>query len=189
MVENLFPPELVRSLSRMIYGHETWLENPRRENGKIIIDGMYGHRLENDRAMPLCYANVSIFNDKGHADIEYELSEEENCRRLKFDDDGSDIITVYYDSNNVPWIQNDEGWAMGVKRDFSNVKYSAAYNLIAKRIISKDGSPGNVVNSTLEIMPSTVAPKVGDSVKVQILYEGNPVPDMKVLVSIVSVTS
>ncbi|MGN0098173.1 MAG: DUF4198 domain-containing protein [Candidatus Methanomethylophilaceae archaeon] len=182
MIENTFPPELVRSLSRMIYGHETWLENPRRENGKIIIDGMYGHRLENDRAMPLCYANISIFNDKGYSDVEYELYEEDNCRRLRFDDDGSDIITVYYDSVNIPWIQNDDGWAMGVKRDFSNVKYAAAFNLIAKRIISKDGNPGNVVNSTLEVMPSTVAPKVGETVKVQILYEGNPLPNMKALV-------
>lgn len=182
MAEESFSPELIRSLSRMIYGHETWLENPRRENGEIVIDGMYGHHLENDRAMPTYYANISIFTDKGHSDAKYELTEEDNCRRLRFDDDGSDVITVYYDSNNVPWIQNDEGWALGVKRDFSNVKYSAAYNLIAKRIISKDGNPGGVVNSTLEIMPSTVAPKVGDTVKVQILYEGKPLAGTKILV-------
>ena len=182
MSGNDFSPELIRSLSRMIYGHETWLENPRREDGRIVVDGMYEHRLENDKVMPLCYANIAIFNESGPSGAKYDLSEEDKCRRLRFDDDGSDIITVYYDSNNIPWIQNDEGWAMGVKRDFSNVKYAAAYNLIAKRIISKDGSPGTVVNSTLEIIPTTVSPAVGETVGVQILYEGRPLAGSKILV-------
>lgn len=177
-----FDPELVRSLSRMIYGHETWLENVRKEGGKIVVDGMYGHHMVNDRAMPDVYSNIALFGDRGRIENGFELSVEDNCKRLRFDDTGDAVYTVYYDSNNVPWIKNDEGWAMGVKRDFSNVTYAAAYNLLAKKIVSRDGNPGSVVCAVLDIMPDTVRPAVGSKVKVQILYEGKPLPKAKVMV-------
>lgn len=123
--------------------------NPRRENGRIAVDGMYGHRLENDKVMPLCYANITTFNESGPSGAKYDLSEEDKCRRLRFDDDGSDIITVYYDSNNIPWIQNDEGWAMGVKRDFSNVKYAAAYNRSPRGSSRRTAAPDTIAGSKI----------------------------------------
>lgn len=116
-------PEFIRSQCRMLYGHETWLENPRKEDGKIVIDGNYGHHMVNDRPMPIDYAHVAIFDAKGKADIKYEQGPEDNCLRVKFPDAGTGPYTVYYSSDSVPWIENDEGWSRGIKRDFRNVKY------------------------------------------------------------------
>jgi uncharacterized GH25 family protein len=54
--------------------------------------------------------------------------------------------------------------------------------MIAKRIISKDGvDPGNVMHAALEIMPETARLKAGTNVKLKVLYEGKPLPKVKVI--------
>ena len=66
--------------------------------------------------------------------------------------------------------------------DFSEVKYSGAFNMVAKRIISRDGvNPGSVVHSTLEIMPEKATLEVGKDAKLQVLYEGKPLKNAKVM--------
>ena len=173
-------PEFVRSQCRMLYGHETWLENPRKEHGKIVIDGNYGHHMVNDRHMPIDYAHVAIFDAKGKADIKYEQGPEDNCLRVKFPDVGAGPYTVYYTSDSVPWIENDEGWSRGIKRDFRNVKYSAAYSLACKAIVSDDGKAPDVLFSDLDITVDTAKPKAGSKVKTQIFYEGKPKANLRV---------
>lgn len=175
-------PEFVRSQCRMLYGHETWLENPRLEDGKIVIDGNYGHHMVNDKPMPEDYAHVTIFDADGKSNIRYEQGAEDNCVRVRFPNSGKCPYTVYYNSEIVPWIETDEGWSRGIKRDFKNVKYSAAYNLACKAIVSKDGKAPDVVFTTLDITVDTVKPKAGSKVKTQIFYEGEPKANLKVLV-------
>jgi uncharacterized GH25 family protein len=52
--------------------------------------------------------------------------------------------------------------------------------MVAKRIISKDGSnPGNVMHAALEIMPEKAVFKVGEEASMKVLYEGKPMKKNK----------
>lgn len=175
-------PETERSFSRMMYGHEIWLENVSEENGVISLMGLYGHKLLPDKPMPTDYANVVLYDDNGRVeDPEREIVNEPRGWLFSFEDKGADVYTFYVDSNSI-WVTDDEGWHRGGKRDYSKSNYSGAFRMLAKRIISKGDSPGEVMHAELEIMPAHGKMKVGSEECIKILYEGKPLADQKVLV-------
>ena len=175
-------PETFRSFCRQIYGHEIWLGDQGNESGEIFVYGLYGHKMVPDKPMPTDYAHVVLYDDDGRApNPDREIVEEIQGWKFSFKDEGADVYTLYVDSNST-WVTDEEGWHRGVKRDFSTVKYSGAFNMVAKRIISRNGvNPGNVIHAALEIMPETASLKVGEDARMRILYEGNPMKDFKVL--------
>ena len=175
-------PETLRSYSRQIYGHEIWLGKVEKADGFISTYGLYGHSMVPDKPMPTDYANVLLYDDNGRAENpDREIVKNPHGWLFSFEDKGADVYTLYVDSNST-WIVNDEGWHRGSKRDFSEVKYSGAFNMVAKRIISRDGvNPGSVVHSTLEIMPEKATLEVGKDAKLQVLYEGKPLKNVKVM--------
>ncbi|MCQ2071035.1 MAG: DUF4198 domain-containing protein [archaeon] len=175
-------PETFRSFCRQVYGHEIWIGDVVRENGEIYTYGLYGHKMVPDKPMPTDYANVLLYDDDGRAPNPYrEIIKEPHGWKFSFEDKGADVYTLYVDSNSV-WVTDEEGWHRGVKRDFSSVKYSGAFNMVAKRIISKDGkNPGNVMHATLEIMPEEAGLTVGKDAKLTVLYEGAPLKNVKVI--------
>lgn len=173
--------ETLRSFSRMRYGHEMWLDGVEKKDGIISAYGLYGHKLQPDKPMPTDYANVLLYDDNGRAENpDREIVNKPHGWKFSFEDKGADVYTLYIDSNSV-WITNDEGWHRGGKRDYSNVTYSGAFNMVAKKIISKTDDPGSVMHATLEIMPSKAKYKVGDTAEFTILYEEKPLPNTKII--------
>ena len=175
-------PETLRSLSRQIYGHEMWLGDVGRDGDEIFVYGLYGHKMVPDNPMPTDYANVLLYDDdKRVGDPDREIVKDPHGWRFSFKDEGASVYTLYVDSNST-WVTDEEGWHRGVKRDFSAVKYSGAFNMVAKRIISRDGrSPGAVVHSALEIMPEESTLEVGKPARLKVLYDGRPLPSCKMI--------
>lgn len=175
-------PETFRSYGRQIYGHEIWLGDIGRDDDEIFVLGLYGHKMVPDNPMPSDYANVVLYDDNGRVkDVYKEIIKDPHGWKFSFDDKGSDVYTMYVDSN-ATWVTDEEGWHRGVKRDFSQVKYSGAFNMVAKRIISKDNAdPGSVMHATLEIMPDRAVLAVGTDANLKVLYEGKPLSNAKVI--------
>ena len=175
-------PETLRSYSRQIYGHEVWLDRIVKEDNIISVYGLYGHTMVPDKPMPTDYANVLLYDDNGRTeDPDREIVKNPHGWLFSFEDKGADVYTMYVDSNST-WVTNDEGWHRGVKRDYSDVKYSGAFNMIAKRIISKDGvNPGSVMHAALEIMPERATLEVGKDAILKVFYEGKPLANAKVI--------
>lgn len=174
--------ETFRSYGRQIYGHEIWIGEVGRDGNELYAYGLYGHKMVPDKPMPTDYANVVLYDDNGRVeDPDREIVKDPHGWKFSFVDKGAEVYTLYVDSNST-WVTDEEGWHRGVKRDFSEVKYSGAFNMVAKRIISKDGvDPGNVMHSTLEIMPETARLRAGSDAKLQVLYEGRPLAKAKVI--------
>ncbi|MBQ7620904.1 MAG: DUF4198 domain-containing protein [Candidatus Methanomethylophilaceae archaeon] len=175
-------PEVQRSFARQAYGHEIWLGDVFREDDEICVYGLYGHKMVPDKPMPSDYAQPVLYGDEGRLKNPYrEIVKDPHGWKFCFEDVGADVYTLYVDSNST-WVTDESGWHSGVKRDFSETKYSGAFNMVAKRIISKDGvDPGSVIHATLEIMPEKAKLSVGQDAVMRILYEGEPLPDHKVL--------
>lgn len=175
-------PETARSYSRQIYGHEIWLDKVMRDGNTVNVYGLYGHTMVPDKPMPTDYANVLLYDDNGRTeDPDREIIKNPHGWLFSFEDKGADVYTMYVDSNST-WVTNDKGWHRGSKRDYSQVKYSGAFNMVAKRIISRDGvNPGSVLHSTLEIMPERATLQTGKDFTLRVLYEGKPLPNAKVI--------
>ena len=165
----------------MRYGHEMWIDGVERKDGEISAFGLYGHKLQPDKPMPTDYANVLLYDDNGRAENpDREIVNKPHGWKFTFEDRGADVYTLYIDSNSV-WITNNEGWHRGTKRDYSNVNYSGAFNMVAKKIISRTDDPGSVMHATLEIMPSKAKYRIGDTAEFTILYEGKPLANSKII--------
>jgi len=183
MISNIImDSETLRSFGRQIYGHEMWMDCLKKEGDLYSILGLYGHKMVADTPMPPDYANVVLYDDNGLiGKPDKKIIEDPQGWEFTFKDEGADVYTLYIDSNSV-WVSNEEGWHRGVKRDFASVQYSGAFNLLAKRIISKDSSdPGKIVHGTLEVMPDRAGLVVGENLKLQVLYEGKPKAGVKMV--------
>jgi len=175
-------PEQMRSFARQVYGHEIWVGDVFEEDGQICVYGLYGHKMVPDTPMPTDYAHALLYGNDGRLENpDREIVMDPHGWKFSFDDTGADVYTFYIDSNST-WVTDDSGWHRGTKRDFSSVKYSGAFNMVAKRIISKDGTnPGSVMHAALELMPSRAKLKIGEDAEIKVLYEGEPLKDYKVL--------
>ena len=175
-------PETLRSLSRQIYGHEMWIDGVGHDGDEIFAYGLYGHKMVPDKPMPTDYANVLLYDDNGRVENpDREIVKHPHGWRFSFKDKGASVYTLYIDSNST-WVTDEEGWHRGVKRDFSDVKYSGAFNMVAKKIISRDGkNPGSVVHCPLEVMPEEATLEVGKTARIKVLYDGAPLPNAKVI--------
>ena len=175
--------ETERSYSRQAYGHEIWLDAVEKEENLISVYGLYGHKMLPDKPMPTDYANPLVYDDNGRMPApEREIVRKPSGWKFSFEDTGADVYTFYIDSDSV-WITNDEGWHRGSKRDYSKVNFSSAYNMVAKRIISRDGkNPGNVMHAALEVMPESATLKVGSEATMGVLYEGRPLANAKCII-------
>ncbi len=176
-------PETLRSYSRMVYGHEIWLENIVRDGDAIRVHGLYGHKMEPDKPMPTDYANPVLYDDDGPVAPPYrDIINDPRGWEFEFPDEGAKVYTLYVDSNSV-WSTDDEGWHRGTKREYTSASHAGAYRMVAKTIISRDGEdPGEVMHADLEIMPSKASLKVGEQAELKVLYEGKPMPNLKVIV-------
>lgn len=174
-------PETMRSFSRQYYGHEIWLGDVVKDGNEIGVYGLYGHNMVPDYPMPTDYANVILYDDNGRAeDPDREIVKKPHGWFFTFEDKGADVYTLYVDSNST-WVTDEEGWHRGVKRDFSDIKYSGAFNMVAKRIISKDGvDPGSVIHSALELIPEKAVMAVGEPMRIRCLYEGSPLKGARI---------
>jgi uncharacterized GH25 family protein len=175
--------ETLRSFSRMRYGHELWLDKIVRDGNMVSVFGYYGHKLNPDKPMPTDYANILLYDDNGRVDNpDREIVRKPAGWKFTYEDKGADVYTMYIDSNSV-WVTNKEGWHRGTKRDWDDVTYSGAANMVAKRIISRNGAdPGNVMHAALEIMPEKAVFKVGEEAVMKVLYEGEPLKGKKCIV-------
>ncbi len=175
--------ETLRSFSRMRYGHELWLDKIIRDGNMVSVFGYYGHKLNPDKPMPTDYANILLYDDNGRVDNpDREIVRKPAGWKFTYEDKGADVYTMYIDSNSV-WVTNKEGWHRGTKRDWDDVTYSGAANMVAKRIISRNGAdPGNVMHAALEIMPEKAVFKVGEEAVMKVLYEGEPLKGKKCIV-------
>ena len=175
-------PEVLRSFARQAYGHEIWLDKVFREDDEICVYGLYGHKMVPDNPMPSDYAQPVLYGDEGRLKDPYrEIIKDPHGWKFSFEDVGADVYTLYIDSN-ATWVTDDSGWHRGVKRDFATVKTSAAYSMMAKRIISKDGkNPGEVLHGVLDMLPDRAKLTVGEDVVIRLFYEGKPLPNNKVI--------
>lgn len=178
--DTIIDDETLRSFSRMAYGHEIWLDEIEKDGDEVSVYGLYGHKMLPDKPMPTDYANVLLYDDNGRVENpEREIVNKPSGWRFTFNDAGADVYTMYVDSNST-WVTNEEGWHRGSKRNYDNVTYSGAFNMVAKRIVSKDAAdPGNVMHAALEIMPGRAVLEQGKTATVRVLYEEKPMKGIK----------
>ncbi len=174
--------ETFRSFCRQAYGHEIWLGDIVRDGDEIGVYGLYGHKMVPDKPMPTDYAHAVLYDDDGRApNPDREIVKVPHGWKFSFEDKGADVYTLYVDSNST-WVTDEEGWHRGVKRDFASVKYSGAFNMVAKRIISRDGkNPGDVMHCALEMMPESASLTVGEDARIRVFYDGEPMRNLKII--------
>ena len=175
--------ETERSFSRMIYGHEMWIEGLKLENGIYYLYGLYGHKLVPDKPMPTDYANPVLYDDDKRVEDPYrDIVKEPSGWEFSFDDKGANVYTFYIDSCST-WVTDDEGWHRGCKRDFDKVTYSGSFHMTAKRIISKNKKDvGDVRHAELELVPKEATLYKGKKGEIEISYNGKPLANQKVVV-------
>jgi uncharacterized GH25 family protein len=174
-VLNSADAETYMSMGRVIFGHEVWLSNPSfcKKTGICSADLLYGHNMEPDKKAPTEYVNVTVLDAGGNA-IESSIEEIEKGHRITFKGNGNAPYTMYNETLPVIWnLINDGSWTAGVKRDFTNVKTSATYQMYAKMVFS-EGEPTKLEQAMLEIVPDTYELAVGKKASFKVLYEGKP---------------
>ena len=178
-IVNSLDSETYHCMGKVIFGHEIWLENAVTNGNVSSADLVYGHNMAYDGKAPKEYVNPTVFDSKGKP-VKYEVGELENGYRISFNNEGTSPYTMYIESIPVIWNQITDGtWKAGVKRDYSNVKNSASYQMYAK-IIFADPEPSKVEQAVLEIIPGTSSISVGKEIQFLVKYEGKPLTNKEV---------
>lgn len=168
--------KLLEQLSRMVQGHEIWMENPSLADGKGQVELRYGHNMASDGIPPEHMVNPLVYTPGGQGfKPEVEAAESSYVIRFPMREEGN--YTVLIDSSAI-WNKTGEGsYKMGPKFKFQNVIYSGAFHQMAKKIMpSKIGNDvgAPIVHGILEIIPDTTCLEVGKEAVVTVLYEGKP---------------
>ena len=166
-------------MGKVIFGHEIWLENASVKDGIFSADLAYGHNMKQDGIAPDRYINPIVFDSDGNA-IEYTIEKTETKRTISFKGTGRMPYTMYVESIPVIWnVINDGTWKAGFKRDFTNIKSSASYQMYSKMIFSKE-TPSRMEHATLDILPCFSTVRVDDLASFEISYEGKPLTKKEV---------
>ena len=162
-----------RSMSMVIRGHEMWLQEPLREGDRYSAELRFGHNMEPDGSAPDDYVHPTVIDCDGNS-VETRFERIDQGHRICFRDTGRAPYTLYNESVPVIWnIIKGGAWKAGLKRDFSDVESSSAFQMYAKVILS-DGEPSATEQAVLEIVPDTGRLKVGTDAGFAVLYEGRP---------------
>ncbi|OPY33025.1 MAG: Nickel uptake substrate-specific transmembrane region [Methanomassiliicoccales archaeon PtaU1.Bin030] len=167
--------ELLEQLSRMVQGHEIWLENPTVKEGEITVELSYGHNMVTDGVPPEHMVNPVVYSPNGSR-FKPQALKGEDCYIIHFPAHIEGNYTLLVDSSAV-WNKNPEGWAMGPKFKFKDVTYSGSYHQMAKKIVpvgKVNGLGVAVVHGILELIPEDTSLVLDKTFMVQVLYEGRP---------------
>lgn len=179
-VVNSLDEATYESMGKVIFGHEVWFGNAKScfDTEEYCAELQYGHNMVHDKKAPKEYVNIVVLDNKG-ASIPVKIEEFDNGHRISFKGNGNAPYTMYNETLPVIWnLINDGTWKAGVKRDFTNIKNSATYQMYAKTVFSKD-APSVLEQTMLEIVPDTQILKVGSKATFKVLYEGKPLVGKK----------
>lgn len=178
---NALDPENRRSLGKVIFGHENWLDRPTCdwEKEEFSAELFHGHNMEPDGRAPKEYVN-GIAMDKDGKALKVDVEETADGYRLSFKGNGNGPYTLYDETQPMIWnLINDGSWTAGPKRDFSNVKSSANYQQYAKIVFSQK-EPSRLEQTELELVSDDLEAKAGKEASFTLYYEGKPLPGVKV---------
>jgi len=167
--------ELLEQLSRMVQGHEIWLENPTVKEGEITVELSYGNNMVTDGVPPEHMVNPVVYSPNGSR-FKPQALKGEDCYIIHFPAHIEGNYTLLVDSSAV-WNKNPEGWAMGPKFKFKDVTYSGSYHQMAKKIVpvgKVNGLGVAMVHGILELIPEDTSLVLDKTFMVQVLYEGRP---------------
>ena len=166
-------------MGKVIFGHEIWLENAVMNGDKFSSDLRYGHNMVGDGEVPEKYVNPTVF-DKNGKPVQNIVERIPNGFKISFGNKGTMPYSMYIESIPVIWnVIADGTWKAGVKRDYTDVKTSASYQMYAK-IIFADSEPPQVEQAMLEIMPDKGKLCVDKDIGFTIKYEGRPLINKEV---------
>ncbi len=168
-------------MGKVIFGHEIWLGNAHSnlKTNEYSADLLYGHNMHSDGRAPKEYVNIVVLDAEGRA-IGSKSEEINDGYRIHFKGNGNAPYTMYNETMPVIWNHiNDGTWKAGVKRNFTNIKSSAAYQMYAKIVFSDEG-PTRLEQALLEIIPDRYKLKVGEKASFRVLYEGRPLADKEI---------
>jgi len=167
--------KLLEQLSRMVQGHEIWMENPSTDGREAKVDLRYGHNMVSDGIPPEHMVNPVVYTPSGLR-LKPWATKEKDCYTMTFAAPMGGNYTVLVASSAI-WNKNTEGWGMGPKYKFKDVTYSGAFHQMAKKIVHVGDGNGigePVVHGILELVPERTSLRVGDKAMVEVLYEGKP---------------
>jgi uncharacterized GH25 family protein len=174
---------LIGKLSKMVQGHEIWLDSPFISDGHATVLLRYGHNMVSDGIPPKHMVNPTIYAPNGMK-LDPAILTIEDAHVIGFSIKNRGNYTVLVDSSAV-WNKTEGGYKMGAKSQFNDVSYSGAFHMMAKKIIPSE--PNNdiedaVVHGILELVPDTTFLNVGKDVVIHVLYEGKPLTGIELKV-------
>lgn len=169
-------PGLMEKLSRMVVGHEMWLENASVKGKVGRVELHYGHNMVVDGVPPEHMVNPLVHLPGGKAVVpKTRLCKKGYVLRFPIRKEGD--YTVIVDSSSV-WNKTSEGsYRMGPKSQFQGVTYSGAFIISAKKIVQAGESNewcAPESHCVLDIIPSKGFLTAGKSAMMTVLYEGAP---------------
>ena len=162
------------AMTRMVQGHEMWLEKANIEDGNVELVLLYGHNMRTDgtadpeRIIPVVYSPDGIT-------LEPALTSKEDHHLLTFQAEKEGHYTAIVDLVSVILSQTKEGYQVGPRFKYKDVIYAGAYHQMAKRIVpigDAGAYRGELVHGILEIVPKDIRCEVGSEVELNIFYEG-----------------
>ena len=178
-VVNNMDAKTYHCMGKVIFGHEIWLENAIMGGEKFSSDLRYGHNMVGDGKVPEKYVNPTVFDNRGNP-VQSKAEEIPEGYRISFSNKGGMPYSMYIESIPVIWnIIADGTWKAGVKRDYTDVKTSASYQMYAK-IIFAECEPPQIEPAILEIMPDKGKLHLDKEIGFTIKYEGKPLANKEV---------
>lgn len=167
----LFAILLLLSTAQIVLAHELWIE---KRNGKAVL--IYGHGAKVDPYDPQKVKEAKAVDIKGSA-VKVEILREKESASLALAEKPA-IVTAFLDRGC--WLKTTDGWKNVCKRKgqgkFSIVE-AIKSRKYAKAVVDKSETFSKPMGMVFEIVPDkdpfTVKP--GDTLPLQILFEGKPV--------------
>lgn len=166
----------MKQLSRMVQGHEIWLENGTIKGAQGRIELRYGHNMKVDGVPPESMANAIVYTPDGKK-LKPTSKLAKTGYILRFPARKAGDYTVVVDSSAIWSKTGEKKYEMGPKSKFKDVSYSGAFNIMAKKIVPSQEGMGMgkpVPHGALEIIPSKAFLAPGRAVTMKVLYEGKP---------------
>ena len=165
-------PDIVR-------GHEVWLEHDTRHahvGETVECKLLLGHNMAVDGMADIENVKAAVF-DPTNEKQDLAVDAGADCLIVRFDPaiDGYHTVAVEYDAGI--YTVTDDGWHIGPKSDYENVKRSGYYYQYTRLIVSVGhGGPkdlNSIPGHELEIIPMDFRHyHAGEAIELQVMYDG-----------------
>jgi len=159
---------LVLSLATVAAAHDTWVG--KGADGLVVLRGHDGQG--GDPYKPEYVKEAKAFDANGKEQA-ISIKPAENKAILPTAQEPALVAIVY---NSGAWVKTPEGWKNVSKREAKDIIESAKGIAYSKNLFQWHDSFAKPIGAKMEIVPlkNPLSLKVGDSLPVQVLYDGKP---------------